>query len=119
MPAKPTEGKLDNFIRMAKGEPMTGSVYQKLEEERDGYRNGQAQLQSICDGLQDSIKKYADERLILKEENRRLRDKVIALEALLIDLDQVAAKTYQYAYELRRIVRDKIKLFLANLESAP
>ena len=55
----------------------------------------------------------------MQEENRRLRDKVIALEALLIDLDQVAVETYQYAYELRRIVRDKIKLFLANLESAP
>ena len=55
----------------------------------------------------------------MQEENRRLRDKVIALEALLIDLDQVAVETYQYAYELRRIVRDKIKPFLANLESAP
>ncbi len=35
---------------------------EKLKEERDGYRNGQQQMQSICNDLQDTIKKYADER---------------------------------------------------------
>ncbi len=44
-----------------------------LSAERDGFRNGQEQIQSICDGLQDSIKKYAAERLADKEEIRRLK----------------------------------------------
>jgi hypothetical protein len=38
-----------------------------LTEERDGYRNGQAQIQSIADGLMDTIGKYAAERLIMRE----------------------------------------------------
>ncbi len=44
-----------------------------ITAERDGFRNGQEQIQSICDGLQDSIKKYAAERLADKEEIRRLK----------------------------------------------
>jgi len=44
-----------------------------LRDERDGFRNGQAQLQAICDGLQDTIKKYADERKELIAENDRLK----------------------------------------------
>lgn len=44
----------------------------RLTDERDGYRNGQAQIQFIADGLMDMIKKYADERLELKAEVRRL-----------------------------------------------
>jgi DNA repair exonuclease SbcCD ATPase subunit len=33
-----------------------------LQAESEGYKNGQAQLQSICNGLQDSISLYADGR---------------------------------------------------------
>ncbi len=50
-----------------------------LTAERDGFRNGQAQLQSICDGLMDTNAKYAAERIELKEENRRLKEELTAL----------------------------------------
>ena len=46
--------------------------------ERDGFRNGQEQLQAICDGLQDVIKKYADERKELIAENARLKTELAA-----------------------------------------
>lgn len=36
-----------------------------LADERDGFRNGQEQIQSICSGLHDSIDKYAAERKVL------------------------------------------------------
>jgi hypothetical protein len=43
-----------------------------LAAERDGYRNGQAQVQSIADGLMDTIEKYAKERAVLTAENAEL-----------------------------------------------
>ena len=43
------------------GNPFLDTI-ERLRDERNGFRNGQAQLQVICDGLQDAIKKYADER---------------------------------------------------------
>jgi hypothetical protein len=48
-----------------------------LTAERDGYRNGQAQVQSIADGLMDTIEKYAKERIVLTADKRELE---IALE---------------------------------------
>lgn len=50
----------------------------KLTDECDGFRNGQAQLQTICNGLQDAIKKYADERKEMKAENERLKQELAA-----------------------------------------
>ncbi len=50
-----------------------------LTAERDGFRNGQAQLQSICDGLMDTNAEYAAERLRLLEENRRLKEELTAM----------------------------------------
>ncbi len=49
---------------------------EKAHEECEGYKNGQAQLQSICDGLQDTISKYAAERKLLKVDNALLRRKI-------------------------------------------
>ena len=49
---------------------------ERLIDERDGFRNGQAQLQTICDGLQDAIKKYADERKKLIAENERIKQEL-------------------------------------------
>jgi hypothetical protein len=43
-----------------------------LTAERDGYRNGQAQVQSIADGLMDTVEKYAKERAVLTAENAEL-----------------------------------------------
>ena len=40
----------------------------RLRDERDGYRNGQEQMQSICSGLQDTISKYVAERKNLIEQ---------------------------------------------------
>jgi hypothetical protein len=48
-----------------------------LTAERDGYRNGQAQVQSIADGLMDTVEKYAKERIVLTADKRELE---IALE---------------------------------------
>jgi hypothetical protein len=44
-----------------------------LAAERDGYRNGQAQVQSIADGLMDTIEKYAKERTVLTAEEESLK----------------------------------------------
>ena len=55
------------------GNPFLDTI-ERLRDERDGFRNGQAQLQVICDGLQDAIQKYADERKRLIAENDRLRE---------------------------------------------
>jgi len=38
------------------------AMIEELTAERDGYRNGQQQMQQVCDTLQDSISKYAEER---------------------------------------------------------
>ena len=56
---------------------LSGEI-ERLIAERDGFRNGQAQLQAICDGLQDAIKKYADERKELIAENDRLKTELTA-----------------------------------------
>ena len=47
------------------GNPFLDTI-ERLRDERDGFRNGQAQLQVICDDLQDAIKKYAP---ILRDKN--------------------------------------------------
>jgi len=57
---------------------MGNPLIDRLRDERDGFRNGQAQLQAICDGLQDAIKKYADERKELIAENDRLKIELAA-----------------------------------------
>ena len=56
---------------------LSGEI-ERLIAERDGFRNGQAQLQVICDGLQDAIQKYADERKRLIAENDRLKTELAA-----------------------------------------
>ena len=63
------------------------SAAQRLEEqiaalkaERNGYLNGQQQMQDTCSSLQDSIAKYAGERKVLKAEVKRLRELVDCLE---------------------------------------
>ena len=38
-----------------------------IQDERDGYRNGQVQMQHINGCLQTTITKYAAERLIMRE----------------------------------------------------
>jgi len=57
---------------------MGNPLIDRLRDERDGFRNGQAQLQALCDGLQDAIKKYADERKRLIAENDRLKTELAA-----------------------------------------
>ena len=57
---------------------MGNPLIDRLRDERDGFRNGQAQLQALCDGLQDAIKKYADERKRLIAENDRLKTELTA-----------------------------------------
>lgn len=59
---------------------------EQLKEECDGCWNGHAQLQAECNDLQDTIKKYADERkdligklAIMKEEYAKLEDELIVL----------------------------------------
>ena len=49
-----------------------------LTAERDGFRNGQAQIQAIADGLMDTIEKYAGERkeLFAKLKSINSTDKV-------------------------------------------
>ena len=59
------------------GNPFLDTI-ERLRDERDGFRNGQAQLQVICDGLQDAIQKYADERKELIAENDRLKIELAA-----------------------------------------
>ena len=51
-----------------------------LKAERNGYLNGQQQMQDTCSSLQDSIAKYAGERKVLKAEVKRLRELVDCLE---------------------------------------
>ena len=45
-----------------------------LKAERNGYLNGQQQMQDTCSRLQDSIVKYDEERKALKAEVTRLRE---------------------------------------------
>ena len=59
------------------GNPFLDTI-ERLRAERDGFRNGQAQLQALCDGLQDTIKKYAAERKVLIAENERLKTELTA-----------------------------------------
>ena len=57
---------------------MGNPLIDRLRDERDGFRNGQEQLQALCDGLHDAIKKYADERKVLIAENERLKQELTA-----------------------------------------
>ena len=57
---------------------MGNPLIERLRDERDGLRNGQEQLQALCDGLQDAIKKYAAERKVLIAENERLKIELAA-----------------------------------------
>jgi len=59
------------------GNPFLDTI-ERLRDERDGFRNGQAQLQALCDGLHDVIKKYAAERKVLIAENDRLKTELAA-----------------------------------------
>jgi DNA repair exonuclease SbcCD ATPase subunit len=46
----------------------------ELEAERDGYRNGQQQLQNTLSTVMDSNAKWANDYKELKAENQRLRE---------------------------------------------
>jgi chromosome segregation ATPase len=77
---------------------------EQLEQERDGFKNGQMQMQDINFGLMDSIEKYAKERDALKTrherfkmaeaatqaEVERLRQRIAELEAA---LEKIEART--------------------------
>jgi hypothetical protein len=69
---------------------MTKTAYEQIEEERDrlreerdGFANGQEQLQHINFDLLDNIKKYAGERLTLREEVRELKECITTVDRLL------------------------------------
>jgi len=47
---------------------------EELEAERDGYRNGQQQLQDTLSTVMDSNAKWANDYKVLEDENRRLRE---------------------------------------------
>jgi len=47
----------------------------KLTDERDGYRNGQIQMQDICSNLQDTIEKYVVERKRIRAALKNIREK--------------------------------------------
>ena len=57
---------------------MGNPLIDRLRDERDGFRNGQEQLQALCNGLHDAIKKYAAERKELIAENERLKIELAA-----------------------------------------
>ncbi len=73
-------------------------LYSDAQAEIEGYKNGQAQLQSICDGLQDSISKYAAERKTdkaeldrLAAENKRMRVALLTIsEGYIFDAKGIA-----------------------------
>ncbi len=56
------EGRYEDEIARLKDE------IERLKDERDGFCNGQAQMQKICNDLQGTIKKYVTERSELKAE---------------------------------------------------
>jgi len=77
-----------------------------LTAERDGYLNGQLQVQSLCNGLQDSIAKYAEERKTLKAEVVK-RDEIIANLKNVLRSDERQIKTLlkRHAEMTKRMVQ--------------
>ena len=61
-----------------------------LTAERDGYLNGQQQMQDTCSRLQDSIAKYAKERKVLKADLSYWKE--LAAERIACNLENVALK---------------------------
>jgi len=61
------------------GNPFLDTI-EWLRNERNGFRNGQAQMQALCDGLHDAIKKYAAERKELIAENDRQKQELAAAQ---------------------------------------
>lgn len=73
-------------------------IDEEHKAEIEGYKNGQTQLQSICDSLQDSISKYAAERKSdkaeidrLAAENKRMRVALLTIsEGYIFDAKGIA-----------------------------
>ena len=76
----------------------------ELTAERDGYLNGQQQMQDTCNRLQDSIAKYAEERRILKAEVAAHEE----YEALLIEeINAFAGVAYVHGFQSENAKRGK------------
>ena len=67
-----------------------------LKHERDGYLNGQQQMQDTCSSLQDSTAKYAEERKALKRIIDGLREEKERIEILANELHEQTSSNGVY-----------------------